>query len=135
MASELRKLYPSQLFTCVAADLSSRDATRARVSDILNHQDVAKKHKVISILVANAGLGRRIRDVMNIEEDDWDAIMEVNARSQFVVTKACVAGMRSQGWGRIILIGSIAGRGGGINGCHYAASKGALWYVLLTNLS
>lgn len=87
---------------------------------------MAAKHKAVSILVANAGLGRRIRDIQDIEEVDWDDIMEVNARSQFVVTKAAVKGMRAQGWGRVILVGSIASHGGGINGCHYAASKGAL---------
>jgi 3-oxoacyl-[acyl-carrier protein] reductase len=87
------------------------------------------KHKAISILVANAGIGRRIRDVKDIEEDDWDDIMEVNARSQFVATKACLLGMREQGWGRVIMVGSIASRGGGINGCHYAASKGAMTWA------
>lgn len=88
---------------------------------------VAEKHKAISVLVANAGIGRRIRHVKDIEEQDWDDIMEVNARSQFVITKAAVEGMRLQGWGRVILVGSIASRGSGLNGCHYAASKGALW--------
>lgn len=128
IAKELRRLYPSQLFVCVAADLSDREATRNLVPNILNDERVARKHKTITILVANAGLGKRIRDVQDIEEDDWDQMMEINARSQFVVTKACLTGMRSQGLGRIILIGSIASRGGGINGCHYAATKGALWY-------
>jgi 3-oxoacyl-[acyl-carrier protein] reductase len=52
--------------------------------------------------------------------------MEVNARSQFVIVKACLPGMRAQSWGRVILIGSIASKGGGINGCHYAATKGAI---------
>ena len=61
-----------------------------------------------------------------MEEDDWDTVMEVNSRSQFVVTKACLPGMRQQNWGRVILIGSISSMGGGINGCHYAATKGAL---------
>lgn len=126
IAKELRRLYPSQLFVCVAADLSDREATRNLVPNILNDERVARKHKTITILVANAGLGKRIRDVQDIEEDDWDQMMEINARSQFVVTKACLTGMRSQGLGRIILIGSIASRGGGINGCHYAATKGAL---------
>jgi 3-oxoacyl-[acyl-carrier protein] reductase len=127
IASELRTLYPSQLFVTVAADLSNREATRSLVPNVLRHEDVVGKHRAISILVANAGLGKRIRDINDIEEDDWDQIMEVNSRSQFVVTKACVAGMRSQGWGRIALVGSIASKGGGINGCHYAATKGALW--------
>ena len=95
----------------------------------------ARGHAAVSVLVANAGMGRRIRDVANIGEDDWDDILEVNARSQFVVTKACVEGMRRQGWGRGGLVGSIASRGGGINGCHYAASKGAMTCVCLKGVS
>ncbi|KPM46121.1 hypothetical protein AK830_g402 [Neonectria ditissima] len=126
LATELRKEYPSQLFVPAPADLSSRDATRALVQNCLENAEISSKHKAISILVANAGLGRRIRDVQDIGEEDWDEMMEVNTRSQFVVTKACLPGMRSQGWGRVVLIGSIASRGGGLNGCHYAASKGAL---------
>ncbi|RMJ03597.1 hypothetical protein CDV36_014878 [Fusarium kuroshium] len=126
LASELQASFPEQRFFCVAADLSNRDATRALVPDVLKHDEVAGRHSAVSILVANAGVGKRIRDIQNIEEDNWDEVMEVNARSQFVVTKACLPGMRTQGWGRVILVGSIASRGGGINGCHYAATKGAL---------
>jgi 3-oxoacyl-[acyl-carrier protein] reductase len=126
LAQELSKTYPSQLFVTVKADLSQRESTRSLVPSLLNQDAVSSKHDAVSILVANAGLGRRIRDVADIEEDDWDEMMEINSRSQFVVTKACVEGMRKQGWGRVILVGSIAARGSGLNGCHYAASKGAL---------
>ncbi|KAF7555695.1 hypothetical protein G7Z17_g2000 [Cylindrodendrum hubeiense] len=126
LAGELRDKYPSQLFVTVAADLSDRDSTRTLVQRVLTQPEVAAKHEAISILVANAGLGRRIRDIQDIGEEDWDEMAEVNTRSQFVVTKGCLPGMRKQSWGRVILIGSIASRGGGLNGCHYAASKGAL---------
>ncbi|TQN72632.1 3-oxoacyl-[acyl-carrier-protein] reductase FabG, partial [Colletotrichum shisoi] len=126
LAQELRSKYPSQLFVPFQADLSSRESTRNLVPGILAHGDISRRHAAVSVLVANAGLGRRIRDPADIGEDDWDEMMEVNARSQFVVTKACLPGMRAQQWGRVVLIGSIASRGGGINGCHYAATKGAL---------
>ncbi|KAI8677606.1 hypothetical protein NCS56_00650900 [Fusarium sp. Ph1] len=126
LAQELRRKYPSQLFVTVAADLKSRDSTRNLVYNALKNEEVTSKHKAISILVVNAGLGRRIRDVKDIQEGDWDEMMEVNTRSPFVITKSCIPGMRAQSWGRVILIGSIASRGGGLNGCHYAASKGAL---------
>ncbi|KAM4056014.1 short chain dehydrogenase [Hirsutella rhossiliensis] len=127
LAQELRAKHPAQLFVTARADLSSRDATRGLVSSVLLGQAAVRaRHDAVSILVANAGVGRRIRDVRDIGEDDWDAILEVNARSQFVVARACVEGMRAQGWGRVVLVGSIASRGGGINGCHYAASKGAM---------
>ncbi|KAF5623085.1 hypothetical protein F52700_10398 [Fusarium sp. NRRL 52700] len=126
LSKELTSAHPGQLFPCVSADLSSRDETRGLVDKVFQDSSVSAKHKAVSILVANAGLGRRIRDIQNIEEDDWDSVMEVNARSQFVVVKACLPAMRAQSWGRVILVGSIASTGGGINGCHYAATKGAL---------
>ncbi|GAO20104.1 uncharacterized protein UV8b_05160 [Ustilaginoidea virens] len=126
LAQQLSKTHPSQLFTVAQADLQVRESARSLVSTILDMPAVAPKHKAISVLVANAGLGRRIRDISSIEEQDWDEMMEVNVRSQFVVTRSCVGGMRRQGWGRVVLVGSIASRGGGLNGCHYAASKGAL---------
>ncbi|KAM0264327.1 hypothetical protein ACHAQJ_000817 [Trichoderma viride] len=126
LASELRQSHPSQLFVTAQADLTCRKSTRTFVATVLGTPTVADKHKAISVLVANAGIGRRIRDIKDIEEQDWDDIMEVNIRSQFVVTKSVVEGMRSQGWGRVIFVGSIASRGSGLNGCHYAASKGAL---------
>lgn len=108
------------------ADLRNREASRNLVLQALQHDDIASRHKAVSVLVANAGLGRRIRDVAEIHEQDWDEMMEVNARSQFVVAKACLEGMRHQSWGRIVLVSSIASNGGGLNGCHYAASKGAI---------
>ncbi|KAH7239307.1 hypothetical protein BKA59DRAFT_484402 [Fusarium tricinctum] len=126
LSKELTSAHPGQLFPCVSADLTSRDQTRGLVEKVLQNSDISAKHKAVSILVANAGLGRRIRDIKDIGEDDWDDVMEVNSRSQFVVTKACIPGMRAQSWGRVILVGSIASTGGGINGCHYAATKGAL---------
>lgn len=131
LATELKAQFPSQLFVTIPADLTARDQTRNLVPNVLVHPDVQAKHKALSVLVANAGIGRRIRDVKDIEEDDWDSIMEVNARSQFVVTKAAVASMREQEWGRVILVGSISSHGGGLNGCHYAASKGAMWLVVV----
>ncbi|KAF4510475.1 hypothetical protein G6O67_002356 [Ophiocordyceps sinensis] len=126
LAKELQDRYADQLYVTARADLSSREATRGLVSSVLSQPSVRARHGAVSVLVANAGVGRRIRDVGDIGEDDWDAVLEVNARSQFVVTRACVEGMRAQGWGRVVLVGSIASRGGGINGCHYAASKGAM---------
>lgn len=125
----MKTKHPNQLIVTVQADLTSRESTRDLVPQLLAIPEVAAKHKAISILVANAGIGKRIRDIKDIGEDDFDTMMEVNIRSQFVVVKGCVDGMREQSWGRVILVGSIAGHGGGLNGCHYAASKGALWSV------
>jgi|ERR1700737_5020445 len=66
--------------------------------------------------------------------DDFDQTLNINLRASFILTKALVVPMREQKWGRIVFVSSIAGYGGGINGPHYAASKGGLT-GLMKNLS
>ena len=78
------------------------------------------------ILVANAGRGARIPQIIDIPVEEFDLTLRTNLRSAFILCKLSVPHMKSQKWGRIILMGSIAGYGGGINGCHYAASKAGL---------
>ena len=76
----------------------------------------------IDILVNNAGIGpQRSLDAITVEE--WDQVMEVNLRPSFLLSQRLIPKMREQGWGRIILISSVAGFIGGVVGAHYAASK------------
>ena len=44
-------------------------------------------------------------------------MIDVNLRASFLLVKGVVEGMKSQRFGRIVFISSIAGYGGGINGC------------------
>ena len=85
-------------------------------------QSVEKALGPIDILVSNAGIGPQ-RTLEAITVDDWDEVMEVNLRSSFLLSQQVIPGMREQGWGRIILISSVAGFIGGVVGAHYAASK------------
>lgn len=78
------------------------------------------------ILVSNAGYGKRIPQILDIPIEEWDYTIQANLRASFLLCKLSVPHMKSQHWGRIILMSSIAGYGGGINGCHYAASKAGL---------
>lgn len=117
LAEELKTQYHSQTFTTHQADLSNRQSTHNLIDSILKANPT---HRSISILILNAGLSRRIRDVNEIELIDWDTVMEVNATSQFILLKDCLdenhGKMRMAKWGRIVLIGSISSKGGGING-------------------
>ena len=89
--------------------------------------EIRQQHgQLPDILVSNAGHGKRIPDIMNISLEEWDYTISVNLRSSFLLAKGCVPHMKSQHWGRIILMSSIAAIGGGVNGCHYAASKAGL---------
>jgi len=78
------------------------------------------------ILVSNAGYGVRIPNIVDISLDEWDHTITINLRASFILCKLATPHMMAQKWGRIILMSSIAAYGGGINGCHYAASKAGL---------
>lgn len=65
------------------------------------------------------------------EADDWDdsfdRVLAVNARGPINLIRAFSPGMLERKSGRIVLIGSFAGRAGGLrNGPHYAVAKGGV---------
>jgi len=79
----------------------------------------------VEVLVANAGMGeRRTLDAVSLE--DWDATLNVNLRAPFLLAQRTVPGMRERGWGRVLLMSSVAAATGGLVGPHYAASKAGL---------
>ncbi|KAI2634151.1 NAD(P)-binding protein [Hypomontagnella submonticulosa] len=78
------------------------------------------------ILVSNAGYGKKRNSILDVTLEEFDYTINVNLRASFVLSKLSIPHMESQGWGRIIFISSIAAQGGGINACHYAASKAGL---------
>ncbi len=79
----------------------------------------------VDILVNNAGIVSD-KPLADITEADWDEMLAVNLKSAFLVTQQVLPGMRSRGWGRIIMLSSVAAQTGGITGPHYAASKAGL---------
>ena len=101
-------------------------------ADVANASDVSRmvgetkaKLGTITILVNNAGIAR-VEPIDAISEENWDAMLAVNLKSAFLVTKAVLPGMREAGWGRILNMSSTAAQIGGIVGPHYAASKAGL---------
>jgi 3-oxoacyl-[acyl-carrier protein] reductase len=76
------------------------------------------------ILVVNAGYGKRVSNILEIDIEEWDYTISVNLRSSFIITKLAVPHMLEKAWGRVVYISSIAAGGTSINGCHYSASKG-----------
>ncbi len=67
----------------------------------------------LSILVNNAGMvavGEEMpRGDIGMSVDEWRSAVDVNLTSVFLVTRAVIAGMRSQGWGRVISVASTTG--------------------------
>ena len=62
----------------------------------------------LDILVNNAGIAR-ISNVENTSADEWDLVMDINAKGVFLGTKAAIPAMREAGGGSIVNISSIAG--------------------------
>ena len=102
--------------------------------DVTSQQDVAKLVRAvldrfgrIDILVNNAGITQPIK-VADMTESDWDRIMAVNLKGTFLCSKAVLATMIKQGYGRIVNMSSVsAKRGGGVfGGAHYSAAKAGI---------
>lgn len=77
------------------------------------------------LLVNNAGIGR-FAPLEELSLEDWDAVIAVNLRSLYLVTRAFLAAMRQAGGGDIVNIASLAGRNGIEGGTAYCASKHAV---------
>ena len=89
-------------------------------------KSVNDKYGKLDILLNNAGVSLRNQG-MEIPMDDWDLMMDVNAKGVFLGTKHCIPLMQKSGGGSIINISSIAGIiGRPMASPAYSASKGAV---------
>lgn len=79
----------------------------------------------IDILFNNAGIYIE-KSAEEMTEDEWDRLMDVNAKGAFLVSKYAVPHMKRQGGGSIINNSSDAGIIGNRNCPAYCASKGAV---------
>ena len=99
-------------------DVSSVEHVEATVARLL------ASHGRIDILVNNAGIGGD-RLVSKMDLAFWTRVIEVNLHSQFICSKAVLAQMAENRFGRIINIGSRAWLGNRGQAA-YSASKGAV---------
>jgi 3-oxoacyl-[acyl-carrier protein] reductase len=79
----------------------------------------------IDILVNNAGITRDTL-LLRMSEEDFDAVIDTNLKSTFLMTKAVVRGMVRQRSGRIVNITSVSGQMGNPGQANYAASKAGI---------
>ena len=100
----------------VAVDLTDFDATCAAVTRI--EQELGP----IDVLVNNAGWDL-FTPFLKSGPDFWSKIIDINLRSVLNITHPVLARMAERGGGRIVSIGSDAGRGGSSGESVYAACK------------
>jgi 3-oxoacyl-[acyl-carrier protein] reductase len=86
---------------------------------------VVKDFGGADILVNNAGI---IKDALFpfLKEEDWDAVMDIDLKGAFRMSKAVVRGMLHKKWGRIVNIVSVSGISGHVGQTNYSAAKGGL---------
>jgi NAD(P)-dependent dehydrogenase (short-subunit alcohol dehydrogenase family) len=69
-------------------------------------QEVEDGFGAIDILVNNAGINIR-GPAEEIDEADWDTVIDTNLKAPFLLARALGPGMCARGWGRVINLGSI----------------------------
>ncbi|OFY57035.1 MAG: 3-oxoacyl-[acyl-carrier-protein] reductase [Bacteroidetes bacterium RBG_19FT_COMBO_42_10] len=87
--------------------------------------DVVRDFSKIDILVNNAGITRDTL-LMRMTEDQWDAVIAVNLKSVFNLTKAVIQAMLKQKSGSIINMSSVVGVSGNAGQSNYSASKAGI---------
>jgi NAD(P)-dependent dehydrogenase (short-subunit alcohol dehydrogenase family) len=107
-------------------------ALKCDVSSSNDVEDMVKrtvaKFGRVDILVNNAGI-LTFKPFLELTDEDWDKILNVNLRGQFLCARAAAREMTKNKWGRIINIASISSGGCGIAFpliAHYTASKGGV---------
>ena len=77
----------------------------------------------VDILVNNAGILKPTR-IDDISKKEWDQVLDVNLNGVFLCSKAVLALMKKNNFGRIVNMSSSAGRSvSTLGGAHYTASK------------
>ena len=76
----------------------------------------------LDILVNNAGITRD-NLLLRMSAEEWDAVLDLNLRGTFLITKAAMRPMMKQRAGRIVNVSSIAGLVGNAGQANYSAAK------------
>ena len=101
-------------------DLSKVTSINKKIKTILD------KFGNIDILVNSAGICPRTA-LADISIEEWTKVMDINLKGCFFLSQEILLYMQEKKYGKIINIGSTAGKVGGIQvGAHYAASKAAI---------
>jgi 3-oxoacyl-[acyl-carrier protein] reductase len=113
-----------------AGELSALGSAIALAVDVGDDKEVARaatetlsRLGKVDILVNNAGVAGVNANVADYPVEEWDRVIRINLRSQFLCCRAFVPGMVERNYGRIANIASIAGKEGNPTASAYSASK------------
>ena len=107
----------SAIVTCNLSDPEAVDGLAAKAEEAVGTP--------LDILVANAGITRD-KLLMQMKDEDWNDVLNVNLGSYYRLTKSVVRGMMKRRHGRIIGIASVVGVTGNPGQTNYCASKAGM---------
>jgi 2-dehydro-3-deoxy-L-rhamnonate dehydrogenase (NAD+) len=111
---------PVEGYVSVTGDISSSADVNAAVAQV--ERDLGR----IDVLVNSAGVpGESLRTV-DVTDEEWQRVFAINANGSFYMCRAVLPGMIERGYGRIVLVASIAGKEGNPMAGAYSASKAAV---------
>ena len=86
----------------------------------------------VDVCVPNAGITTTIAPAHRMTAQQWQRDVDVNLTGSFRTVQACIGGMRARGFGRVVVISSLAALGGLPGQVAYAASKAGLLGMMRT---
>ena len=110
-------------------------SAKAFIADVTSRVDVERVFaecadflKRLDILVNCVGGWTGYQRLEDINEENWDRMIDLNLKSVYLCCHAAIPLMKGRGWGRIINLGSLAGRStsAGTSPAHYGAAKAAV---------
>jgi NAD(P)-dependent dehydrogenase (short-subunit alcohol dehydrogenase family) len=110
----------SQHLLATSVDLENPDAVHSMVKQVLD------RFGRIDVLTNTVGGYRAGAPVHETPTEMWDGMLNLNARTAFIVSRAVIPTMREQGYGKIIHTASRAALKGSAKAAAYSASKAAL---------
>lgn len=85
---------------------------------------------IIDAMICNAGVAGIIKEAWNYSLEEWNRLLRVNLTSVFLCSRVAVPHMLERGYGRIVIVSSIAGMEGAATNAAYSAAKaGAIGYT------
>jgi NAD(P)-dependent dehydrogenase (short-subunit alcohol dehydrogenase family) len=124
-ADRLPRLFPDLVdspnhFLATSVDLTNADAVETMVDE------TAKRFGRVDVLVNTAGGFRAGTPVHETPLETWDFMLNLNARTLFIASRAVIPHMLQQGSGSIVNVAARAALKGGAKMAAYSVSKSAV---------
>src|SRR5690606_12738851 len=104
--------------TAFQVDISSEAAVRDSIAQVV------QQFGQLDIIVNSAGIvGPTSTKIVEFKSEDFERVVQINLFGSFYMTKYAIPHMLERGYGRILLIASIAGKEGNPGMIGYSASK------------